>query len=160
MNESLTSLFIAWSKCDHIFSNPAAFLKRALFYIFGVDTAVESILGCFLICICLSRMLLLFLTILKLLLKNWYLMRLFGRTMLVVLRQKSVMIWVSTSIYFRSSISRVETINGSWIHRKHVSYRLLLRTYICTHHQQAWLPSSRTCERCVILPWLHYYTIV
>lgn len=93
----LTSLFIAWSQCNHILSDPAALLLRALFCIFRVDAAVERILGYFLICVSLSRvvlLLLLFLTILILLLKNRYLMRLLRSTVIlllvVVLRQKSV----------------------------------------------------------------------
>ena len=131
----LTSLFIAWSECNHIFANPSALLKRALFEIFGVDTGIEGILGCFEICIIGDlTCLLLFLTILKLLLKHWYLMRLFWGAVLVILRQKSVMVRVSMA--FRACVARVETINGSRIHRHYASccLLLLLRTYISTHH--------------------------
>ena len=159
----LTSLFIAWSECNHIFANPSALLKRALFEIFGVDTGIEGILGCFEICIIGDlTCLLLFLTILKLLLKHWYLMRLFWRTVLVVLRQKSVVIGVS--VPFGACVARVETINGCRIHWQDASccnmLLLLLWNYISTHHQQAWLSSCCTGEWSVVLTWLHYYAVI
>lgn len=166
----LTSLFIAWSKCDHIFANPPALLKWAFFEIFGIDTAIEGILGCFEICIVRDLTCLLFLTILKLLLKHWYLMRLLRRTVLVVLWQKPVVVWVvspstnsASSVCLWACVARVETINGCRIHRQDICCRyllLLLWTYISTHHQQAWLASSSTGKRSVILAWLHYYAVI
>lgn len=160
----LTSLFIAWSECDHIFANPSALFKGALFEIFGIDTAVEGILGCFEICIIGDlTWLLLFLTILKLLLKHWYLMRLFGRTVLVILRQKSVVIGVAPSMTFWACVARVKTINGCRIHREDACccyLLLLLGTYISTHHQQARLSSGCTGEGSIILARLHNYAVI
>jgi hypothetical protein len=80
-----------------------------------VDTAIEATLCSFGIYHWI--LLVMFLTILKLLLKHWYLMRLFGRTVLVILRQKSVVIRVvvvivSLAVRFGACVARIETING------------------------------------------------
>ena len=90
-------------------------------------------------------------------------MRLFGRTVLVVLGQKSVVSVVSSTVCLGACVARVETINGCRIHRQYASccyLLLLLWTYISTHHQQARLSSGRTCEGSVILTWLNYYAVI